>query len=282
MLTRGMVAQAMILIKRSLGYIMAIALVITLAVVHDAGASEAQPNSAAAFNWPAYFGEFQWVANTYRAREVKPELPEGARRFKVQAEGAVHDGDFAGAARYYAQAIRVAPWWPEGHFNAALVSAEAKHFANAMAFMKVYLMLAPDAPDARAAQDKIYDWERKADPKVVDAIYAASTALMPAETMAPGSRDKPRLGVGIMDVPQEAAAALGQSDLKGAIVISVIQGSLAQAAGITKADVIVAYNGDPISGAADLLEKIKATVQGRLVPIKIIRGSQELSLNLQF
>jgi hypothetical protein len=28
--------------------------------------------------------------------------------------------------------------------------------------MKRYLALVPDAPDARAAQDKIYDWERKA------------------------------------------------------------------------------------------------------------------------
>jgi hypothetical protein len=26
--------------------------------------------------------------------------------------------------------------------------------------MKYYLQLVPDAPNARAAQDKIYDWER--------------------------------------------------------------------------------------------------------------------------
>jgi hypothetical protein len=104
---------------------------------------------------------FQEAARNYRASAPKPSLPEAARRFRVQAEGAVNDKDFYAAADFYQQALGVAPWWPEGHFNRALTLAETGDFGTAILEMMRYLALVPDAPDARAAQDKIYDWERK-------------------------------------------------------------------------------------------------------------------------
>lgn len=105
---------------------------------------------------------FDATAQAYRDATTKPALPEAARRFKVQAEGAINDKDFNAAADYYEQALSVAPWWPQGHFNRALVLSETGEFQDAIVEMKRYLALVPDAPDARAAQDKIYDWERKA------------------------------------------------------------------------------------------------------------------------
>jgi tetratricopeptide (TPR) repeat protein len=104
---------------------------------------------------------FREVVRSYRSRATNPDIPEAARRFKVQAEGAVHDKDYDAAADLYGQAIGVAPWWPEGHFNRALVLSETAEFSDAITEMKRYLELVPDAPDARAAQDKIYEWERK-------------------------------------------------------------------------------------------------------------------------
>jgi tetratricopeptide (TPR) repeat protein len=105
---------------------------------------------------------FEEIAKTYKQATTKPTLSEEARRFKVQAEGAVHDKKFNDAADLYEQALEAAPWWPEGHFNRALLLSETGEFLDAIAEMKRYLALVPDAPDARAAQDKIYDWERKA------------------------------------------------------------------------------------------------------------------------
>ena len=90
-----------------------------------------------------------------------PDIPEAARRFKVQAEGAVHDKDYGAAAEFYGQAIGVAPWWPEGHFNRALVLSNTGDYELAIVEMKRYLELMPDAQDARAAQDKVYEWEPK-------------------------------------------------------------------------------------------------------------------------
>lgn len=49
--------------------------------------------------------------------------------------------------------------YPEAYFNLALLSAQMQRFKPAIAYMKQYLLLAPDAKDARAGQDKIYEWE---------------------------------------------------------------------------------------------------------------------------
>lgn len=87
-------------------------------------------------------------------------IPEEANKYKVQAEGAVRDKDFDDAADLYAAALKVAPWWPAGHFNRALVLGELEDYAAARREMGYYLQLVPEAANARAAQDKIYQWER--------------------------------------------------------------------------------------------------------------------------
>ena len=113
------------------------------------------------FGSPEDDARFQEVARNYLAAKPKPQLPEAARRFKVQAEGAISDKEFSSAADYYQQALEIALWWPNGHYNRALVLSESDDYLDAIVEMRRYLLLAPNAPDARAAQDKIYDWERK-------------------------------------------------------------------------------------------------------------------------
>jgi len=105
---------------------------------------------------------FQAALREYLAAAIKPQLPEEARKYKVQAEGAVNDKNFAEAALLFRQALILAPCWPVGHFNLSLVLAESQDYAAAIIEMQRYLALVPEASDARAAQDKIYGWERKA------------------------------------------------------------------------------------------------------------------------
>ncbi len=102
---------------------------------------------------------FTETAAKYRAMPVKPELPEEARAFRVQAEDAVSRKQFQDAVDLYGKALKIAPWWPEGHFNQALILGEADCPAEAIAAMERYLALVPDAPDARAARDKVYLWK---------------------------------------------------------------------------------------------------------------------------
>ena len=110
---------------------------------------------------PQEKASFEKAAQDYLNVVTKPMLPEEARKYKVQAEGALNDKKFEEAAGLYGKALDIAPWWPEGHFNRAIVLAETRYFLGAIREMKRYLLLVPDAPDARTAQDKIYDWERK-------------------------------------------------------------------------------------------------------------------------
>lgn len=102
------------------------------------------------------------MAHLIRAMPGKPTLPEDVRKFDVEAVGAVNDKKLADAADFYSQAIDVAPWYPDNHYNRGYVLGEIGDLPAAIQEMKYYLVLAPNARDARAVQDNIYDWERKA------------------------------------------------------------------------------------------------------------------------
>jgi len=112
-------------------------------------------------NEAANSAHFAEVAKAYRETTSRPVLSEEVHRFRIQAEGAVLDKKFYDAVDLYEQALEVAPWWPEGHFNRALVLGEIKEYDLAIIEMKRYLLLVPNAPNAREVQDRIYDWERK-------------------------------------------------------------------------------------------------------------------------
>jgi tetratricopeptide (TPR) repeat protein len=114
---------------------------------------------------PADAERFVQEAKKFREANPKPQLPEDARRFRVRAESAVSEKRFDDAADRYEEALKLAPWWPEGRFNRALVLGELERYTEAIREMKKYLALVPDAPNARAAQDKIYEWEDKAGSK---------------------------------------------------------------------------------------------------------------------
>jgi tetratricopeptide (TPR) repeat protein len=105
--------------------------------------------------------EFETVARQYRESQQKPSLPEEALKFKAQAEFALKQKRFADATDLYANALNISPWWPDGHFNRGLIlgMGELSRYTEAIIEMKKYLMLVPNAPNARSAQDKIYQWE---------------------------------------------------------------------------------------------------------------------------
>lgn len=105
---------------------------------------------------------FEDTVRAYRQAAVKPVVPEEARAYTVQAESAVRDKQFEEAADLYGNAIRIAPWWPSAHFNSAVMFGETGDYVLAIGEMKRYLLLAPDAPNARVARDHIYGWQRKA------------------------------------------------------------------------------------------------------------------------
>jgi tetratricopeptide (TPR) repeat protein len=103
---------------------------------------------------------FEAKVAQYRAMKVKPPVTEGQRRFVVQANAANQHKDYGAAIDLYLKAVDLDPVsYPGAYFNLALLSAQVERFGEAISFMKQYLLLEPDAKDARSAQDKIYEWE---------------------------------------------------------------------------------------------------------------------------
>lgn len=106
---------------------------------------------------------FKEKAAKYRTSKIKPQVSEEQRKFIVQANAFTQKKDYVGAIDRYNKAIELDPVsYPEAYFNLALLSAQKNRFKSAIGYMGKYLLLAPDAKDARSARDKIYEWEAMA------------------------------------------------------------------------------------------------------------------------
>ena len=100
------------------------------------------------------------VAAQYRALGIKPKMSEEQRKLIVQANALTEQKQYYQAREKYRQAIALdRTSYPGAYFNLALLEAQMNLPFAAIAYMKQYLLLAPDAKDARSAQDKIYEWE---------------------------------------------------------------------------------------------------------------------------
>jgi tetratricopeptide (TPR) repeat protein len=104
---------------------------------------------------------FGQKAAEWRALTVKPAMPEEAHAHEVLAENAVQEKDAVKAIAEYTAALTIYPTWPEGQFNLALLCGNTGDYNAAVEHMQAYLELMPDAPDARAAKDKLIIWRDK-------------------------------------------------------------------------------------------------------------------------
>ena len=103
---------------------------------------------------------FEPTAAQYRALKIKPPVSEELRRLVVQANAMSQQKNYGEAIKEYLKVIELDPTsYPAAYFNLALLLAQDKKPLSAIFFMKHYLLLVPEAPDARGAQDKIYEWE---------------------------------------------------------------------------------------------------------------------------
>jgi len=91
------------------------------------------------------------------------------------------------------------------------------------------------------------------------------------------------LGVMIQKVTPDIAESLGLSEPKGALVSDVVKDGPAEAAGIKQGDVIVEYDGKPVSDSAELPLLVARTPVGKTVKLKAIRGkgTETFSIKIQ-
>ena len=86
------------------------------------------------------------------------------------------------------------------------------------------------------------------------------------------------LGVYIQKVTPELAESLGLADSRGALVAKVLDNGPAQAAGVKRGDVIVAFDNQPVSDSRELPLLVGRTDLGHKGILKVIRDKQPLDL----
>jgi serine protease Do len=82
------------------------------------------------------------------------------------------------------------------------------------------------------------------------------------------------LGVSIQDLTGDLAKALGVPETKGALVNHVLSGQSAEAAGIKRGDIIVSFDGKPVSDVRALQRAVAFTSVGKQVEVQLFRGGK--------
>ena len=89
------------------------------------------------------------------------------------------------------------------------------------------------------------------------------------------------LGVLIQEVTPELAQSFGLDKPRGALVGQVVADGPAQKAGVKAGDIIVAFNGQPVSISSDLPLMVGRTRPGSSTPLTVIRNGKEQNLTIQ-
>ncbi|HUR97914.1 MAG TPA: DegQ family serine endoprotease [Pyrinomonadaceae bacterium] len=90
------------------------------------------------------------------------------------------------------------------------------------------------------------------------------------------------LGIGIQNLSEDTAQALGLKETSGVLVSDVRKGSAAEKAGFKRTDVITAINGEKIEDSNVLRNKVAGTLPGTEIRVTVLRDGtpQELSATL--
>ncbi|MFP3879480.1 MAG: S1C family serine protease [Dehalococcoidia bacterium] len=94
-----------------------------------------------------------------------------------------------------------------------------------------------------------------------------------SELIRDGRVTYPWLGVGLRTVNPLIAAAKGLYVDRGALIVEILAGSPADAAGLREDDVIMRFGGQEISDVADLVRAIRRSEIGQDIEILFVRGS---------
>ena len=86
------------------------------------------------------------------------------------------------------------------------------------------------------------------------------------------------LGIGIQNLNEDTAQALGLKDTSGVLVSDVRKGSAAEKAGFKRTDVITAINGEKIEDSNVLRNKVAGTLPGSEIRVTVLRDGSPLEL----
>ena len=99
------------------------------------------------------------VISIYQALPLKPQPPAVAISATLQAQKHIERKEWSKAAWSYKDAISLAPWWPDAHFNLAMLwGADYWMIPGALQEMELFLRLSPQSPLAARARQSMSEW----------------------------------------------------------------------------------------------------------------------------
>jgi serine protease Do len=89
-----------------------------------------------------------------------------------------------------------------------------------------------------------------------------------------------RIGVEVRPIPRDGFEDFGLKSRSGALVGRVVPGGAAARAGIEPGDIIIEFNGRPVSNTSELVNMVTATKPGTSVPLKLVRDRRERTMSV--
>ena len=111
---------------------------------------------------------FFWVLlwgtlSSFGQQAVSDEAHRHFDRGMAAVETAKSPEDYESAITEFKQAVQLAPAWPDVYYNLGMIQEKAEKYADAIASLRNYLRLAPDANDAETVKSLINKMEYKKD-----------------------------------------------------------------------------------------------------------------------
>lgn len=97
-----------------------------------------------------------------------------------------------------------------------------------------------------------------------------------------GSVHRAMLGVSMLEIDDKIAKELKLSSINGVYITEVIRDSAADIAGIRAGDVLVGIGSVSLTGASSVQETVNSYHPGESTTVRVIRNSEELTLNVTF
>lgn len=89
------------------------------------------------------------------------------------------------------------------------------------------------------------------------------------------------IGLGVMDLGEDVVREIGLIEPHGIEVTSVLEGSPADNAGLSVADIVLTYRGEKVQGYEHFARLVRETPAGRKVDLGIVRDGERMTLEVE-
>lgn len=153
-------------------------------------------------------------------------------------------------------------------------------FAAALSGLLAFIPAAPLATHAQEAPPPPPATPDAAPPDAPTPPDVGAAPAGPPSPRPPAVPEQSFLGVVLEDVDAEDVERLGLSELRGALIREVVDGSPATEAGFRAGDVVLSWRGEVVYSAAELTRLVRETPPGREVRVEVFRdgGRTELTV----